>query len=162
MPIAGYYIKSIDAKKRNVAKDRIDINTNVNITGMEKATVGIKSKEPSIDISFEFQTRYEPNIGEIRLEGNVMYVGPRVNDALKTWKSEKKILQDVDVEVKNFLLRKCMTIEINLAENMGLPPPIMFPTVVVDKKHEGDTRYIGWVNVQTSHSFKKRFENVSR
>lgn len=143
MPIVGYYIKSIDAKKRNPAKDRVDINTNVNIANMEKANVGIKNKEPSLDISFEFHTRYEPNVGEIRLEGNVMYVGPKVNEAIKMWKNEKKILQDVDVEVKNFLLRKCMTIEINLAENMGLPPPLMFPTVVVGKKQEGDTRYIG-------------------
>lgn len=144
MPIVGYYIKSIDAKKRNSAKDRIDINTNVTITNMEKANVGIKNKEPSIDISFEFHTRYEPNVGEIILEGNVMYVGSKVNESLKLWKNEKKILQEVDIEVKNFLLRKCMTIEINLAENMGLPPPLMFPTVVpADKRKQGDTRYIG-------------------
>ncbi|MBU5689575.1 MAG: hypothetical protein QXM68_01405 [Candidatus Aenigmatarchaeota archaeon] len=144
MPVVGYYIRSIEAKRRNPTKDRVDINTNLKITAMEKANVGIKNKEPSIDISFELHTRYEPDVGEISMEGNVMYIGPNINEALKMWKNEKKILQDVDIEVKNFLLRKCMTIEINLAENMGLPPPIMFPTVIpADKRPQGDTRYIG-------------------
>lgn len=143
MPIVGFYLRSVDAKRKGPPKERIDINTKVNIVNIEKGSIGIKNKEAALDISFEFFTVYEPNVGEMRLEGNVLYVGSKVNEALKLWKKEKKIVPEVDVEVKNFLFRKCMTIEINLAENMSLPPPLMFPTVVMNKKEQGDTRYIG-------------------
>jgi hypothetical protein len=144
MPIVGFYVKNISAQKRNPPKDRVDINTTVNILSLEETSVGIKNKEKALDVSFEFFTKYEPNVGEIRLEGHAMYIGNKVNEALKTWRKEKKVLPEVDVEVKNFLFRKCMTIEINIAENMNLPPPLMFPTVMLNKgKDEKDTRYIG-------------------
>ncbi|MFH8080563.1 MAG: hypothetical protein QXO84_01650 [Candidatus Aenigmatarchaeota archaeon] len=144
MPVIGFYLKSINARKKEVMREKIDINTTVNIVGMEKTSVGIKKKEAALNISFEFSTKYEPDIGEMRLEGNVMYIGKNVLEALNVWKKEKKILPEVDVEVKNFLLRKCLTIEINLAENMSLPPPLMFPTVVMKREGEQrDTRYIG-------------------
>ncbi|MBU5688116.1 MAG: hypothetical protein KQA41_01200 [Candidatus Aenigmarchaeota archaeon] len=144
MPIVGFYLKNLNAFRKNQPKDRIDINTTVNILNIEKTSIGIKNKESALDVSFEFFTKYEPNVGEIRLEGNVMYIGNKVNDALKLWKKEKRVLPEVDVEIKNFLFRKCMTIEINLAENMSLPPPIMFPTVMIKRGEEQkDTRYIG-------------------
>jgi len=143
MPIVGFYIKDLAAHRRNLPKDKIDINTSVNLLSINETSVGIKKKEKALDISFEFFTKYEPNVGEIRLEGHVMYIGEKVDDTLKLWRKEKKILPEVDVEVKNFLFRKCMTIEINLAEEMSLPPPLMFPTVVLKGKEEKDTRYIG-------------------
>ncbi len=144
MPIVGFYLRSIEAKKKNLPKDRIDISTTPSILNIGKTTIGTKNKESALDISFEFFTKYEPGVAEIKLEGNVMYIGPKVNEALKLWNKEKKVLPEVDVEVKNFLFRKCMTIEINLAENMSIPPPLMFPTVVMNKdKDKGDTRYIG-------------------
>ena len=142
MPVIGFYIKDLDAHRRNLPKDKIDINTTVNLLSLSETSVGIKKKERALDISFEFFTKYEPNVGEIRLEGHVMYIGDKVEEALKLWKKERKILPEVDVEVKNFLFRKCMTIEINIAENMNIPPPLMFPTVVL-KKEVNDTRYIG-------------------
>lgn len=145
MPIIGFHIKSISADKRNLPKDRIDINSTPSIVSVNKTTVGLKKKEEALNISFQFTTKYEPDVGEIKIEGDVMFIGNKLDNVIKLWNKEKKILPEVEVEVKNFLFRKCMTIGINLSESMNLPPPLMFPTIVVnkDQKKETDMRYIG-------------------
>ncbi|MCS7135012.1 MAG: hypothetical protein N3E38_00805 [Candidatus Aenigmarchaeota archaeon] len=143
MPVIGFYLRGITANRRQTLREKIDINTTVSLTQIEKTTIGVKKKEDALNISFEFLTKYEPDIGEMKLEGNVLYIGIHVKEALNLWKKEKKILPEVDVEVKNFLFRKCMTIEINLAEDMSLPPPIMFPNLVLPKSEQRDMRYIG-------------------
>lgn len=145
MPIIGFNIKSISADKKKLPKDRVDINSTPYIISINKTAVGLKKKEDALDIEFQFITKYEPDVGEIKIEGNVLFISNKINNTLKLWKKEKKLLPEVEVEVKNFLFRKCMTIGINLSENMGLPPPIMFPTVIINKnqKKDSDMRYIG-------------------
>lgn len=145
MPIIGFHVKSISAEKRNFPKDRVDINSTPSIVSVSKTAIGLKKKEDALDIGFQFTTKYEPDVGEIKIEGNVMFIGNKLENAMKLWKKEKKLLPEIEVEVKNFLFRKCMTIGINLSENMNLPPPLMFPTVIINKnqKKESDMRYIG-------------------
>ncbi len=146
LPIIGFHIKSISADKKNLPKERVDINSSPSVVSVSKTTVGLKKKEQALNIGFQFITKYEPNIGEIKIEGDVLFVGNKIDNILKFWNKEKKLLPEVEVEVKNFLFRKCMTIGINLSENMSLPPPLMFPTVIIDKKqrkNESDMRYIG-------------------
>lgn len=139
--IVGFGIKSISAERRNVPKGRVDINSSPKILSVSKSKMGFLKKGNPLNIEFEFSTKYEPKIGEIKIAGNVLYSGKKMKDVLKTWKKEKKIPKEVDKEVKNFLFRKCLTIGVNLSENMQLPPPLMFPTVV--SKKEEDLTYIG-------------------
>jgi len=145
--IVGFGIKSISAERKNVPKGRIDINSTPKILSINKSKVGFLKKEKPLNVNFQFITRYEPNIGEIRIDGSLLYVGKKMKDTLKSWEKEKKIPKDVDMEIKNFLFRKCLTIGVNLSENMQLPPPLIFPRVVTRPSRmtrpEGDLRYIG-------------------
>lgn len=139
--IVGFGIKSISAERKNVPRGRIDINSSPKIVSVSRSKGGFLRKEKPLNIEFEFTTKYEPNVGEIRISGNVFYLGKKMKDVLKTWEKEKKFKKEVDVEVKNFLFRKCLTIGMNLSENMQLPPPLMFPRVV--PKRKADLSYIG-------------------
>jgi len=139
--IVGFGIKSISAERKNIPKGRIDINSTPRIISISKSKMGLIKKEKPLNIEFEFITRYEPRIGEIRISGNVFYVGKKMKDTLKIWEKEKKLLKEVGIEVKNFLFRKCLTIGINLSESMQLPPPLMFPRAI--PKRKADLRYIG-------------------
>jgi len=145
LPIIGFHIRFISAVKKSLPKGRIDVNSTPSIVSVNKTQIGFKEKEDALDIGFNFVTKYEPDLGEIKIEGNVMYVGSKMKETLNSWKKEKKLAPEVDVEVKNFIFRKCLTIGINLSENMNMPPPLMFPTVVLNKKekNESDMRYIG-------------------
>lgn len=139
--IVGFGIKSISAIRKNIPKGRIDINSNPRFISISKAKGGFLRKNKPLNIEFEFRIKYEPDIGEIKIKGNVFYHGKNLKKILKIWKKEKKIPKEVDIEVKNFLFRKCLTIGVNLTENMQLPPPLIFPRVVPRKKE--DLSYIG-------------------
>jgi hypothetical protein len=139
--IVGFSIKSILAERRNVPRGRIDINSSPKIISVKKSGVSFLKKDKPLNVEFEFVTKYEPGIAEIRISGNVLYVGKKMKDVLKAWEKEKKFPKEVDIEIKNFLFRKCLTIGMNLSENMQLPPPLIFPRVVPSQKK--DLRYIG-------------------
>ncbi len=140
MPIVGYNISSITAEKSAVRTGRIDINSRPNITSVTKRNM--PDKKTVIVIGFEFLTTYNPDIGRIRIVGEILYATQRLKGILNTWEKEGKILEEVDVEIKNFLFRKCLTVGLILSENLQLPPPIMFPTLI-PKKEDDRTGYIG-------------------
>jgi hypothetical protein len=143
--IVGFSIKTISAERKDVPRGRIDINSTPRIISVSSSKVDFISKQKPLNVEFEFITKYEPHVGEIRISGNIFYVGKNMEEVLKTWKKEKILLKDVDIEVKNFLFRKCLTIGMNLSENMQLPPPIIFPRIIPKQKEDlkDDLTYIG-------------------
>jgi len=143
--IVGFSIKSIFAERKSIPRGRIDINSSPKIFSVKKSKKGFLKKNKPLNIEFEFHTRYEPKIGEIKIMGNVFYVGKKMKNIQKMWEKEKKLPKEVDMEIKNFLFRKCLSIGLNLSENMQLPPPLIFPRVVPKKvlTKKADLRYIG-------------------
>jgi len=141
--IVGFSIKTINAERKDMPKGRIDINSTPKIISVSDAKVDFISKQKPLSVEFEFTTKYEPEVGEIRILGNVFYVGKNMKDTLKVWKKDKILSKEVDIEVKNFLFRKCLSIGMNLSENMQLPPPLIFPRVMPKQKEKEDLTYIG-------------------
>lgn len=139
--IVGFGIKSISAERKNVPRGRIDISSTPKIVSVDWPDMRVFTKKKPVDIRFEFTTRYEPNVAEIKISGHVLYLGKKTKDLIKKWKKSKVFPREVDMEVKNFLFKKCLTLGVNLSESMQLPPPLIFPRVVQKKK--ADLRYIG-------------------
>ena len=139
--IVGFGIKSISAERKNVPRGRIDINSTPKIVSVSWPKMKVFTKKRPVNIEFEFTTRYEPNVAEIKISGHVLYLGKKTKELIKKWGKDKSFPKEVDMGVKNFLFRKCLTLGVNLSENMQLPPPLIFPRVVQKKK--ADLRYIG-------------------
>ncbi|MEM0333057.1 MAG: hypothetical protein QXX30_01160 [Candidatus Aenigmatarchaeota archaeon] len=59
---------------------------------------------------------------------------------VKEWEKNKKLPEEIDIEVKNFLLKKCLSFALTISEEIRMPTPIPFP-VIVKKKEENS--YIG-------------------
>jgi len=143
--IVGFGIKFISAERKVVPKGRININSTPKIISISQAESGFMKKEKPLNIEFEFTTKYEPKVGEIKILGNVFYIGKDIKKILEFWEKDKKLSKEFEMEIKNFLFRKCLTIGVNLSENMQLPPPLMFPAIIpkrIQKKAE-DLTYIG-------------------
>ena len=141
MMIVGFGIKSISAERKNIPRGRIDISSTPKIVSVSWPRMKVFTKKKPVNIEFEFTTKYEPNVAEIKICGHVLYLGKKMKDLIKKWDKDKTFPREVDMEVKNFLFRKCLTLGVNLSENMQLPPPLIFPRVVQKKK--ADLRYIG-------------------
>lgn len=137
--IIGYRINSIKAERKDVKTRRIDVNSTPKIifVGKEKRV---------LKIGFEFLTVYNPNMGEIKIDGELLYKEKNVKEILNYWEKNGKLPMKIDIEVKNFLFRKCLSLGVALSEQLNLPPPVMFPMLVSKKdrsKEEEKTRYIG-------------------
>lgn len=142
--IVGFSVNSIQSERRRIPKGRINISSIPKIVEVEKKRINSPQFREALSMRFVFTTAYEPNIGEIRIEGEILYAEKNIEDILKMWMSTGKLPQDTEIEVKNFLLRRCLTIGLYLSENLQLPPPFMFPQIK-PKKHvdEDKMRYIG-------------------
>ena len=127
MTIIGINLNSIKAEVKNrVVKGNLNINSTPNIKSIEKRNV---LDMEAIAIEFEFETKYEPDIASISIAGELVYNTDDAKKLLKKWKDDKKLPEEIAVEILNVIFRKCLTKAIVLSEDIGIPPPLSFPVV---------------------------------
>jgi hypothetical protein len=80
-------------------------------------------------MDFDFTTTYTPRIGEIKIEGELLYLAERNKDVLEEWQRGERLPEDVSLEVFNYLFKRCLLKVANLAEDLQLPAPIPFPKI---------------------------------
>ncbi len=126
MPVVGMSINSLTAQKKQKPKGEVTVTSKPEITSVKEMKLEVLST-PTLEIGFEFKIDYKPNLGKMEMKGTVMYTTPDAKEVAKKWKKEKKLPTDIDVEIRNYLLRKCLVIAIDLAEKMQMPLPVWIP-----------------------------------
>ena len=130
--IVGFSFTKINAEKLSLIKGKIDINNNVTIKNVEQADFSLgKKKQDALKFIFEFASKYEPSIGSISFEGEIIYVSePKsTKEILDAWSKEKKIEKDLMASILNTILTKCNVQALILSQEINLPPPIPMPKV---------------------------------
>lgn len=143
--IIGFYLKSIEAKRFSKSlPNSINIRSTPSIDSIsrEKDSVG--------KVVFSFVTEYSPGIATIRYEGEILLEfenSKKMEETIRMWNEKRKLKEDIDILVRNFLFKKCLTLGILIADEMKLPPPLMFPQIVkrgiLTKKTKVNLSYIG-------------------
>lgn len=131
MSVIGFNINSINAKLGENAdrKGDISVNSAPAIIDIEKRDMGLPWIGEVLAIGFRFETKYDPKIGEIAMEGEVLYHSTDQKDILARWKKEKKLDDKMAVEVLNAIFRHCLIRALDVSNELRLPPPISFPVV---------------------------------
>jgi hypothetical protein len=142
MPVIGCSIKSIVAERKTTAAENMNINSTPRITTVEEKELDLLGKQPSLLIGFEFESSYNPDVAKIKFIGELIYATKNSKEILKTWKKDGRLSEDADREIKNFLFKKCLTLGVNLSEELELPPPVVFPVILPQRKEE-QPKYIG-------------------
>ena len=128
----------IDANKFKNPEGPVNINNNSSISGVEK-------KGEGLIVEFSFTSKYEPDVGEIKLKGEVAVKGEKekIDAAYTQWvESEKKHLpKDIAERIHNLILFNSITESVIIARELQLPSPIPMPRVNIADKQ--DTSYIG-------------------
>ena len=110
MTIVGFLFTKMNAEKKEGAKGKINISNNVSIKDVKETEVSFSSNDQkAITFVFQFLSKYDPAIGEISLEGNVVYMAKKdeAKKIMTGWKKEKKIDKDVMRDIQNTVLTKC-------------------------------------------------------
>ena len=132
MTIVGFDFTRIDAEKKGFVKGKININNNVTIKNVEEQNLNLgKEKQNALKFVFEFIAKYDPSIGSIKLEGNVIYMAEqkKIKEILDGWKKDKKLPKDISTGILNTVLTRCNIQSLILSQNINLPPPIPLPKV---------------------------------
>ena len=141
--IVGFGFTKLSAEKHEAAKGKIDINNNVSIKDVKEDnfTFG-KNEQNVIKFIFEFTSKYEPAIGTILFEGELLYMEDpkKAKEILSSWKKDKKIPKDIMAGLLNTILTKCNVQALILSQEVNLPPPIPMPKVQIQ---EAEKSYIG-------------------
>ena len=131
--IVGFGFTKLSAEKGETAKGKIDINNNVSIKDIQEDNFSLgKDKQQNIlRFIFEFTSNYEPKVGKILFEGELLYMEEqkKAKELLNSWKKDKKLPKELMEGMLNTILTKCNVQALILSQQVILPPPIPLPKV---------------------------------
>ena len=142
MGIVGVNFSKLLVEKKKAASGKITINNNISIKDVEESDLSLgKTKQKGVKLVFQFTSNYAPDIAEILIGGEVLYLDEeaKAKKILEEWKKDKKIAKEVITEVLNAALMKCNIEALLLSKEANLPPPLNLPKIEVKKKEN----YIG-------------------
>ena len=134
MTVVGFNFTKISAHKLSPIKGKINIQNRVSITNVEKAEIPIgKEKQHGVKFFFSYVSKYEPKIGTVDLEGDLLYLGDEklAKSVLDEWKKNKKIPKNVMGPVLNTVLTKCNLQALVTSKDVNLPPSVPLPKVQI-------------------------------
>ena len=131
MPVIGLQLKSVKASidEKKIIEGNINVNSSPRIESVEKKDINVPGIKDVLSINFIFEVNYDPKVGEIEMEGEVLYQTDKSKDILAKWKKDRKLEDDMAVEVLNAIFRRCLVEALSLSNELRLPPPIRLPIV---------------------------------
>lgn len=133
MPIIGLNLKSVKAfiDERKQIDGEINVNSAPVVESIEKKDLERFGLKDVLVVNFTFSTMYEPKIGEIHFDGEVLYTSDKHKEVLNRWKKDKRLDETVAAEILNAIFKKCLSKAVDIAQELRLPPPIQFPIVKI-------------------------------
>jgi len=146
MPVVGINIRTIEAKKNQQIIGNVRVNHTTNLKDVREEDIKALGKS-GLAVAFEFKAEYvteksTKSLAEINIEGDVLYIDENLEKIIKEWKKEKKLNEDVNIQILNTILNECVIKSLNLSKDLQLPPTIPLP-FASKKQTEEDRRYIG-------------------
>ena len=143
--IAGFGFTKLNAQKTNAPQGKIDINNNVSIKDVVEDSLQMGNERNSVSVIkfiFEFTSKYEPEVGTILFEGELLYMEnpKKTKEILSSWKKTKQLPKELMAGLLNTILVKCNVKALILSQDVNLPPPIPMPKVQIA---QNDKSYIG-------------------
>lgn len=132
MTIIGFNFKEMKVSRKEGVKGNINIKNNVVITDIKEHDLNLGDKSQSaLKFIFEFSSKYEPDLGEIILLGDLLFMesSNKAKDILNDWKKSKRLPKDIMTGILNTVLSKCNIEALILSQKVNLPPPIPLPSV---------------------------------
>ena len=104
MPVIGLSFNSVEAKRsKETVKAEIKVNSTPTVKTVKEMNVPTLGGKKALSFEFEFLTKYDPEVAEIKMGGSIIYLSDKSASILKQWKKDKKIPEDVSIEILNHL-----------------------------------------------------------
>ncbi len=99
----------------------IQINTNINVVGMEK------KQDETLEVPYVLSIAYNPSIAQITIKGNAYVNGEKseVDKVLKDFEQKKPPAQIIVQSISNVVFIESVLI----SRTLNIPPPIPLPQI---------------------------------
>lgn len=140
--IVGFNLTKILVERKKPVQGKIKVNHDLRIDNVEQRPLPLKDKKNALLFEFVFHINYEPGVGEVALQGNVLYYDDQKKlDAIaQQWKKNKKVSPEVSVEVINVIFARCNVRALELSQELNLPAHLPLPQINLK---EDPSKYIG-------------------
>jgi hypothetical protein len=131
MTIVKINVHKLNAERHLGGKGgQVKINNNVAITNVEDMAFNVEGKK-GLKFTFTFNCNYEPDLGKIEVEGQVMYVEDEktIADIKAAWSKDKRVPVNIMELIVNAALHKGNIQAIKISEEVNLPSPLPLPKV---------------------------------
>jgi len=131
MTIVKINLHKVNAERNLESKGgQIKINNNVSIKNVEEMSFAVEGKK-GLKFTFAFNCNYEPDLGKIEVEGQVLFVEAedKVKEVKENWDKDKKVPMEIMEQVVNAALHKGNIQAIKISEEISLPSPLPLPKV---------------------------------
>ncbi|MFH1276194.1 MAG: hypothetical protein ABIH82_03710 [Candidatus Woesearchaeota archaeon] len=131
MTIVKINVHKVSASRNLSAKvGQVKINNNVSLSNVEELSFSADGKK-GLKFTFTFSCTYEPDLGKIEVEGQVMWVdeAKTVDEVKASWDKDKRIPMNVMEPIINASLHKGNIQAIKISEDIDLPSPLPLPKV---------------------------------
>ncbi|MBI2669265.1 hypothetical protein HYX14_05480 [Candidatus Woesearchaeota archaeon] len=131
MTIVKVNLHKVNAERNLEAKaGQVRINNNVSLKNVEEMGFSADGRK-GLKFTFGFNCIYEPDLGRIDVEGQVLYVDSdkEVDSILNSWNKNKRVPQEVMEQIINAALHKGNIQAIKISEEVSLPSPLPLPKV---------------------------------
>lgn len=133
MPIVGFHLEKTHAERTKKLQKGMKATHNITIISVQNEDIemGKATKKPGLKFTFEYTVDYQPKIGQVLIEGSVLYLNDEkiVKEIMNEWKKNKNINQEVTAQVLNTAIVRCTIKALNMAQEVNLPPHMPIPTV---------------------------------
>jgi CO dehydrogenase nickel-insertion accessory protein CooC1 len=143
MPVVGFNLEKISIEKQNPITGQVKVKNNVSVKSVEEKELSLgNTNKQGLKFNFEFSIDYDPKVGNMSLKGHLLYIEDekKVKDILKDWKKDKKISNEIMVELINTILLRCTVKTLTFAQEVNLPPHLPLPRV---NQKTDTSNYIG-------------------
>jgi len=133
MPVLGYNITKVEMEKltSNIPPGQIEVKLSPKIEELRLGEIRTPTgKTNGIEVLFDFQVEYNPQIARASVKGALLYMPPqkdKIDAILTAWEDEKKLDSVLLVEVVNFLSMELTPMLVVIAKEMRLPYHVPIP-----------------------------------
>jgi len=140
MAVVGIKVNKIEGNRNEQAKidGPVRIGSAPRILSITESQMNSGTGKVNVlEISFEYFTNYDPALGNIRVDGSIMYQANEDarKDIMSSWKSDKGLPKEVSTEVLTQMTQRSMLITMTMARELGLPSPL--PLKISDQPPQG-------------------------
>ena len=132
MKIIGFNFNKINIEKKSDKYKDMKISNDIGITGVNhlKAQNPFQSKEEILEVTFNYDIDYSPNIAKVNLTGTIIIMvdSKTSKEFLKKWKN-KQLPEEHRIQIFNVIFRKSNLKAIQLEDELNLPLHISLPSV---------------------------------